>query len=130
NRNSVILIDSDKRTQQSRINDTKKRIIDEVESTGGIAWVTKGKEIENYISAGVVSRWLNKPNVDQVGQYDDFFNYLDGIKNGEGRRYSSRKPLMAEQLSPHMTKDEISKVLDLEERLTQLCGVIRKWNSS
>ncbi|MCF6155801.1 MAG: ATP-binding protein [Candidatus Brocadia sp.] len=129
NKNSMILIDSDKQTQQSRLNDTKKRIIEEVETNGGIAWVTKGKEIENYIPADVVATWLKKQDIEQVGQYDNFFDYLDNLKNGEGQRYSSRKPLLAEQLCQFMTKENITNSLDLAERLKQVCDVIRKWNS-
>ncbi len=129
NKNSMILIDSDKQTQQSRLNDTKKRIIEEVETIGGIAWVTKGKEIENYIPADVIKKWLNRHDIEQVGQYDNFFDYLDNIKNGEGQRYSSRKALLAEQLCQFMTKENIANSLDLAEKLEQILNVIRKWNS-
>lgn len=107
NKNSAIIIDSDKRNNQTPLNDTKKRIIGEVESNGGIAWVTKGKEIENYISAGVISNWLDGQVIADVGQYENFFDYLDSIKAGVGQRYSSRKPLLAELLSPNITKENI-----------------------
>jgi len=49
NRNLGIVIDSDKKSAQSRINDTKRRVSKELEETG-FAWVTKGREIENYIA--------------------------------------------------------------------------------
>lgn len=129
NKNSLILIDSDKRNQQSKLNDSKKRIIEEVEANGGTAWVTKGREIENYIPVSAVSNWLSRQSIEQVGQYENFFEYLDRINTGEGQRYSSRKPLLAEQLSPHMTKESLEAVLDLAEKLTQLCSVIKKWNN-
>jgi len=129
NKNSMILIDSDKQNQQCQLNETKKRIIEEVETNGGITWVTKGKEIENYIPADVIIKWLNRQDIEQVGQYDNFFDYLDSFKKGEGLRYSSRKALLAEQLCQFMTKENITNSLDLAEKLEQVCNVIRKWNS-
>lgn len=122
-------MDSDKNSNQTAINNTKKRIINEVEINNGFAWVTKGKEIENYISAGVVSNWLSKKGVGQIGQYDNFFDYLDLIKKGEGKRFASQKSLLAERLSPYIKREHIEGVLDLSEKLEKLCGAIKKWNS-
>lgn len=49
NRNLAIVIDSDRKSSSDTINMTKSRIIDEAEKTG-VAWVTEGREIENYIA--------------------------------------------------------------------------------
>ncbi|CAG0994745.1 hypothetical protein MTYP_02489 [Methylophilaceae bacterium] len=129
NKNFAILIDSDKHNKAIPLNATKKRIINEVESNGGFVWVTKGKEIENYISAGAISNWLNEQGFAEVGQYENFFDYLDNIRAGEGQRYSSRKPLLAELLVPNMTSENIAGVLDLTDKLEGLCNAIKKWNS-
>ena len=48
NKNSFIVIDSDKRDADDDINDTKKRILDEF---GDKCWITKGREIENYLNS-------------------------------------------------------------------------------
>ncbi|WP_175475281.1 hypothetical protein [Butyrivibrio sp. ob235] len=44
-------MDSDKRTTQAHINKTKKRVRDEFKKAGLYCWITKGKEIENYLPA-------------------------------------------------------------------------------
>lgn len=129
NRNSAILIDSDKRNQQAKLNDTKKRIISEVEANGGVSWVTKGKEIENYISASAIASWKELSDVRQVEQYGDFFDYLDGVSKGQGKHYASRKSLLAENVAPHITREILGGVLDLGEKLEELCLTIRKWNN-
>jgi len=49
NRNSGIVLDSDKEKENDDINDTKRRIIDEFSKNNFYSWVTKGREIENYI---------------------------------------------------------------------------------
>lgn len=48
NRNLAIIIDSDKRSAQSHVNETKRRVASELEEDG-FAWITKGREIENYV---------------------------------------------------------------------------------
>jgi predicted ATPase len=51
NRNVAVVIDSDKRKAADLVNETKARVINELEKGGGFAWVTQGREMENYISA-------------------------------------------------------------------------------
>lgn len=130
NRNAAIIIDSDKTNQQSRINDTKKRLVTEIENNSGIAWVTKGKEIENYLPASSISEYLGIEASEQVGQYENFFDYLDRLKPGEGKRLTDKKPLFAEQICPYLTKHDLERNLDLPEKLEQLCNLIRTWNNS
>ncbi|WP_454817085.1 ATP-dependent nuclease [Labrys neptuniae] len=49
NRNIAIMIDSDKSGPRMPINATKLRIQREIEESGGIAWITAGREVENYV---------------------------------------------------------------------------------
>lgn len=124
----MILIDSDKIDENASLNETKKRIISEIEAIKGIAWVTKGREIENYIPAEVISKLSGKESIPQVGQYENFFKYLNPIFNDKGTCYSQKKPLLAEKISPYFTKENISQVLDLPEKLDSICQRIREWN--
>ncbi len=50
NRNVAILMDSDKKHSRDRVNETKQRLEREFATHGGVAWVTKGREIENYVA--------------------------------------------------------------------------------
>lgn len=128
NRNAMILIDSDKIGEDAPLNETKKRIINEIEAIKGIAWVTKGREIENYIPSEAISKLCGQESRSQVGQYEAFFEYLDPILNEKGTCYSQNKPLLAKKISPYFTKENISQVLDLPERLDAICQRIREWN--
>lgn len=49
NRNSAIVIDSDKTGPKAAINSTKERLREEFSKDSGLAWITKGREIENYV---------------------------------------------------------------------------------
>ncbi len=60
NRHIAIVIDSDRSTPRKRINDTKKRIKDEFDKGPGFAWVTKGREIENYVGSGILENAIKQ----------------------------------------------------------------------
>lgn len=128
NRNAAILIDSDKEGPRKQINATKKRIISEVEASGGVAWVTKGREIENYISAKCVARTFEVESTPQVEPYQDFCHYLEKLQAGFGKRYDSRKAAWAPRFADNMIGDDVRSVLDLDEQLSKLCRQIRLWN--
>jgi predicted ATPase len=58
NRYMMVLIDSDKKTARSTINETKLRVKSGIEEdpTTGLAWVTKGYTIENYVPEHLLTR--------------------------------------------------------------------------
>ncbi len=127
NRNCCIVMDSDKRAQQTQINSTKKRIEQEIKGIGGHAWITSGKEVENYIPAAAIKKLLDK-DASQVGQYEDFAKYLDGLKDGEGQRFLKKKPLFAEKIVPTFTAEDCFNVLDLKASVSKVCEVIEAAN--
>lgn len=129
NRNALILIDSDKRNKQARINSTKQRIKDEFDTLGAFCWITKGKEIENYIPMEAVNSHWNIQAAAAVGRYDNFFDYLNQLIDGEGTKFSSKKTLLAENIIPHMTRENLSTVLDINETMQRICTIIHIWNS-
>lgn len=129
NRNAIIMIDSDKRNAQTRINDTKERIKQEFELTNSLCWITKGKEIENYISKEVVDAYFELVDSTQVDKYVSFFDYLEGLKENQGKKYEAKKPLLAEKLIQKMTKENMQSVLDLDAKMQDVCSHIESWNS-
>ena len=62
NRNSIILIDSDKKNKQASINTTKKRIEEEANKNNILCWITKGREIENYVPEKLVKEIIGIPD--------------------------------------------------------------------
>lgn len=128
NRNSMILIDSDKRNRQAPINQTKRRIIEEFNSIESMSWITKGREIENYIPASVLASTFSCNLRDPVPQYGDFFEYLNGVERGAGNRYRNKKMMLAEKLAPSMTLENMQNILDIDQRMNALCEQIKAWN--
>ncbi|WP_295093975.1 AAA family ATPase [Ruminococcus sp.] len=92
NRNSVIVIDSDKKSKQGHINDTKKRIQKEFEGKGMFCWITKGKEIENYLPFDAINAAYSSKLTTNCKQYELFPNYIENVcKDFSGKKLSLPK---------------------------------------
>jgi putative ATP-dependent endonuclease of the OLD family len=130
NRNAVILIDSDKMRPNESLNATKQRIISEVEAFAGMAWVSAGKEVENYIPAQAISSLYGSNAATSLERYGDFSEFLDGLSDDEGKRFLRNKVLYAEKICPHITSEDMIGVFDLKARINEACNRIRSWNGS
>jgi putative ATP-dependent endonuclease of the OLD family len=129
NRNAMILIDSDKKNNDTAINSTKQRLLNEFTKMNSYVWITGGKEIENYLSAEVIAASFGKPVDTDVAAFESFFEYLETISPGMGRKHEKKKYLLAELLIPKMTRQNCEKRLDLDIHMTRVCEEIRKWNN-
>lgn len=123
NHNAAIIMDSDKRNRQSKLNDTKKRVIEEFDKLGMLCWVTKGKEIENYISCDAISKALGKTLKKQCGQYQLFPEYIKIYC----KSFSNQKVAFSKKVSPYIDGDN-AEILDIKKQITALYNEMRKWN--
>jgi len=84
NRNSVILIDSDRTSSSDDINATKKRIRKEfnLPDGSGFAWITHGYTIENYVPRHLLESAVSKvhPKSKYVYRAGRFTNPLAGTR--------------------------------------------------
>lgn len=123
NHNAAIIMDSDKRNRQSKLNYTKKRVIEEFERLGMFCWVTKGKEIENYISCDAISKALGKTLKKQCGQYQLFPEYIKIYC----KSFSNQKVAFSKKVSPYIDGDN-AEILDIKKQIVALYNEMRKWN--
>ena len=124
NRNAAIVIDSDKRTQTARINDTKKRIINEFDNLGMFCWVTKGKEIENYLPKQAIEAMNGITIKRGCGQYQLFPEFVKKYY----KNFSNNKVPFANKIKDYITKDDGIKILDLKKQIGLLYKQIQMWN--
>lgn len=121
NKNSYVVMDSDKRNVRSQLKDRVKRIKEELPHTH---WVTKGKEIENYLPSAALTSYFGKDV--QVKQFDLF---PDIYKNNKHIKSFDKVQFAAEIIQDsNYTKESLSKCLDLEQQLKKLITFIRKSN--
>lgn len=120
NRNLALVMDSDRRLLssgkfRSNLNSTKLRIREEANAAGGLIWITDGREIENYISGRLLELASRGSAVPRK---------FDSITESLG---VSDKVEFAEKIVGR-TEDQDLAVLDLKDRISELCATIREWN--
>lgn len=127
NRRGVILIDSDKPTSHTRLNDTKKRLRDEFDEGPGFAWISDGREVENYIPLESISRAVTHtiPSASRIGGDDRFSNLLK-IRRANGTEDQAAKVDVAKWITTNTAPD--MQLLDLRQQLTRLVDFIRQSN--
>ncbi len=128
NRNMVIMMDSDRGKAGAAINTTKRRVRDEFSKLElGFAWVTKGREIENYIDPTVLSSAYSVVNssaiVKRMGQYDRVTKYR---KKGSRKEHDIDKIRLALEVTKLEPKLE---VLDLHKMISDLVHFIHQANT-
>ena len=128
NHNCIFLMDSDKRRKNESLNETKSRIRNELNNINGYVWVTKGREIENYIPEEILATYLGKDKLPTFGQYETLNEYLDNVKKKEGTKYLSNKVLFAEKVRAYMNESNYYLKYDLKDQLKWVVNFIKKWN--
>jgi len=127
NRNAMIMLDSDLRSEERVLPETKSRIVAEFGRLDGIAWVTAGKEIENYLPEPVLSQVVGV-TVPAVSATDTVWEVLNQVRQGLGEKYKRAKMELAEAVVPHLTRDLLESRLDLAQALPRVCDQIARWN--
>ena len=123
NRNAAIVIDSDRTAEGKRINGTKTRIKAEFSEIDGFCWITKGKEIENYLSEEDLRQRFGA-ELPMLGQYDLFPQYIDKYY----KNFSSKKVVFAKEMAEFITAENSKSVLDLKLQIEKLYKTIKQWN--
>lgn len=123
NRNSAIVIDSDKKSPRAKINETKTRIKQEFKDKSMFCWITQGKEIENYIPFKAINNAYNVNLSQQCQMYELFPKYIEKIR----KHFPSEKVEFANKVCPFINIEN-AHILDIETKIKELCITIKKWN--
>ena len=128
NRNTVIMFDSDKDRPRARINSTKQRLKNEFDAGPGFAWVTKGREVENYLDFDKVEESVKSvhPSANCLANKGEWENLLIYKKNRNAEERTASKVKVARHYVENNPAD--LSLLDLEERMDQLVGFINLAN--
>jgi hypothetical protein len=128
NRFVGILIDSDKRSAHHPLNATKRRVRDEISQGSGFAWITAGREIENYVPPALLDLAIR--GVHGVagtrlvpGRFDDALLYLNSKKEQRKADKVKVASRVAQQTLP-------LDMLDLQVRIKEVVSFIRKANGA
>ena len=130
NQRSVILMDSDRETAADTINETKQRIRSECALNQLQAWITNGREIENYLPKACVDAALIEHGAKDasitIGAFEKFENCMKracGSFFEASWAYETHKPAWAHRFVKHMNRDQITG--ELETQLKELISFIK-----
>jgi predicted ATPase len=124
NRNAAIVIDSDRKSESGRLNGTKSRVKAEFEKIGADVWVTKGREIENYICPQILQDLFSSSG---PGRLESVMSWV--LSDGRRKRVAADKITLASKVADRTTSSEQLSVLDLEDRVRTLVKSIERWNN-
>lgn len=133
NRNCAVILDSDKESENSQLKTAAVRIKQELEESGRLAWITAGREIENYLNYDLFQSALEKchPIIYKKKHEGGIFNhafyfYIHDKSTGRSKTYKSGDKVGAATLMSKHPAD--FSILDLDERVSELVDFIRRAN--
>jgi len=114
-----MIIDSDREKPHSPINATKRRLQEEFDLGPGHAWITEGREIENYLQPSQVTSAIaaihsKATQIANAGKYASLLR----IRSVRGKETVASKVEVAKYVSEHFDPD--FSVLDLRRRVAAL----------
>lgn len=131
NRNAIIVLDSDKKNASTPLNKTKKRIISEASKNGIFIWVTKGREIENYIPEDLIKKYYGKETSrKKFGQYQNVEEYIESLKKNEGNKFLRNKTEFANNILKLASYEKFKDVYDLKKMVSKTLIEIYSWNKN
>lgn len=127
-RNAAIIIDSDMSDVSGQINQTKSRIVAEVEASGGFSWVTHGREFENYLPKSVLSK-VDARLSRSIDRFEEIESYLEEfLGEADARRLIRSKSSFADLVCEKLDSVDIKESPELEKRVLALVHEIACWN--
>lgn len=131
NTNAFVVIDRDAKRINQALNKTKKRIEDEIGKEN--AWITQGREIENYITSNTLKSWLRTKYSSRVDiAFSRFDKIEDSIRIAVGKKsmpYEKNKVKYAAEIVNYINIEEL-QTLDLKSKIEQLASTIKLWNQN
>jgi len=124
NVNAAIIMDSDKRYRGASISAAKTRVRSQFEEFKMFAWITSGKEIENYIPYEAINATYGCKLDSQCGRYEIFPEYISGVR----KNFNNEKVQFAHKVADKITIANSSNILDLAQQIKKLFDQIKHWN--
>lgn len=132
NRNAIIVMDSDREKKGKKIGATKQRVRKEFEERGYIAWVTDGREIENYVDPDVMECAVKKvyPRALKVLSKDKYAHTYKYLRNDRQKIVKGiNKIAIANEIVANDSTDPLS-VLDLGKQIRAIVRYVNRVNDA
>lgn len=128
NNNCIVVMDSDRKVSGQSVNASKQRMVREVGKVGGVAWITDGREIENYIPPRILEMLGLLPPKRHPGDYGDVIASV-AKERGKGKKYVD-KVAIAEQVCSRITRRDLEENGKLAARLEEVAAKLLAWKQT
>lgn len=129
NRNCFVIMDRDGKTISSRLNQTKDRI--KVELGDNRVWVTKGREIENYLTNKTLKNWLKENHKFEAEINNSLNDKLETIIESQPSlnklKYNLNKNKYASEIVDFIDENDLNSH-DLNSKIENIISLIKCWN--
>lgn len=137
NRNLYIICDSDKSSKQALYKKRVKyirKVVEELNDSkihAGL-WITKCREIENYLTANLLNRSFRSKIKSDPGIYEDLFKSKDkDVKSYLQKVFGKNsidKISLARRVTDNMEITDFKGRFDWEDKMKELVSTIKQWN--
>lgn len=130
NQHPAVVIDSDRANARGRLNDTKRRVIEECEKERVPCWVTDGREMENYLPGEVIAEVYAELTGNARPLTLEKYERLEAaLERAHGRgwlrkwSYDAAKVAIARRIAPKLDQRHVTT--SLRRALRPIIAVIR-----
>ncbi len=109
NRNLAIVIDSDKPNRSAQLNATKRRVRDAFQEGPGVAWITKGREIENYVDHAALQTAVSTVHATSYDRPANAGGQFDHALEFKPKAPAKRSKKTARQPKPTIDKVKVAR---------------------
>lgn len=127
NRNAVLVCDGDCLFEGAPL---KKRVVRAkaaLEASGGYAWVTECKEIENLIPKEAFQSVNSLEGIDDILPHEKINDYLTRHDATRAANYTD-KVVKSGLYASFFTRENLTFRPEIDEHMTKICARIRQWN--
>lgn len=135
NRNMAVVLDSDKTSETDSLKPHANRIFTEMNEGAGLVWVTKGREIENYVDGPMLQAALKSlhPKIyhkaAKTSQFDHAFYFYRSPTDGRSKLEVYKDGDKVGAASIVCQSPANLDILDLRERIFDIVNMILRANA-
>lgn len=128
NRNFIFACDSDRRSKNGKLKNRVTELLESVASERGYVWVTRCREIENYIPKECFELEYGKFGLPQIGEYEYVQDYLRDNRLSIASAFTD-KHHKAVRFSENFSKENLSFRPELAAEMNAIIERLMMWNS-
>lgn len=127
NRNAIFLADSDRPSRDHPISMAKARVIQEVTAANGVAFLTDGRTIENYIPRRLLAE-LGIDSTEESFRFTNIRNIIGVMRSKE--RSKMTKVELAQWVAGQLSLEDVNVDEPLASLVSEICAKIWACNFS